>query len=141
MLLTLVVRTGLGGVTDTLHAWGAAMQQLYGTKRVDDLALTKLSFFTDNGYLYNAGGEVNGWATQHVLTDTFLALADAGLAVRLLQLDDWWYNANDTLAHMCVADGVGNSTLFPNGLTGLYDALQVRRKRLLGPLLYQKDRC
>jgi hypothetical protein len=43
--------------------------------------------------------------------------------------------------NMCVADGVGNSTLFPNGLTGLYDALQVRRKRLLGPLLYQKDRC
>ena len=46
----------------------------------------------------------------------------SGVPVGLLQLDDWWYNANDT-AHMCVSDGVGNKTLFPDGITGLYKAL------------------
>ena len=116
---------GTGGVTDTLHEWGQAMQRLLNTRRVRDLALTRLSFFTDNGYLLNAGGAVNGWATQATLVDTLAKLASSGVPIGLLQLDDWWYNSPLTdSSHMVVADAVGNETLFPHGLTGLYEALR-----------------
>lgn len=44
---------GSHGITDTVHAWGAVLQAMYSTKRMEDPSSTRLSVWTDNGsYIY-----------------------------------------------------------------------------------------
>lgn len=104
---------GGGGVTQTLFDWGKLMQKMSAAKRVyPDVATTALSIFTDNGAFYNL--PINHEASTNILKSMVQRLSADGIKIGIIQLDDFWYNAEDA-AHMRLDDPIGNATLFPNG--------------------------
>jgi hypothetical protein len=92
------------GVTAGLQRWGAKMQKASQTTRSTDVALTHLSYWTDNGaYYYLYGGHPGNAVCDYMahgpmdavigqLVDSWKAL---DLPVRSIQLDDWWYGGNN----------------------------------------------
>lgn len=114
------------GLTQALQGWGAKMRSAYGTRRINDVALSHLSYWTDNGayyYMYSP----KGWCDRsvHGRMDTLLLRLQAswfaaGLPVRSVQLDDWWYDSElGSHDHMCVKDWAPSAELFPTGLPQL----------------------
>ena len=123
------------GVTTTLDAWGRRFRKALGTDRSmaeRDLNVHYLSYWTDNGAYYSGGnwGEAGGGG-KAVNESAFRAVA-AGLkeqsldaAVRIWQLDDWWYHkATGGVYSSCVFNWSLPSTTFPSGLRGLSSALR-----------------
>ena len=78
------------GVTDTMAAWGGAMQQYYNTSRVRDLQTTMLGVYTDNGAVYNNPKNLLGRTAPEVFEEMFDGFRRDGIpADNYLMLDDW----------------------------------------------------
>ena len=111
------------GVTDTMARYGRIMKSFHGLERRDpDPTTSVLSIYTDNGAFYNA--QINGDYSQATLSAIVASLRAQRVPVRALQLDDFWYNGTDA-AHMRVSDPWGNRTLYPRGISGLAQALDL----------------
>jgi hypothetical protein len=54
----------LGGVTDAVHAWGAALLASRGTVRAQDPSATQLTYWTDNGVSAREGAPEKGVRVQ-----------------------------------------------------------------------------
>jgi hypothetical protein len=105
------------------------MQHAYHTHRNPDVALSHLSYWTDNGayyYMYSALAPDGGVCDQlahgpmdEVIESLVASWQETKLPVRSIQLDDWWYvGGTDTPLqqkshdHMCVADLKGKPGLW-----------------------------
>jgi len=113
------------GITSTMDSWGALMRNAYNTTREiakDDPVVNYLSYWTDNGAYYygdkwgDKGGGGNP-ANETALRAVASALKSKDLlsAVKIWQLDDWWYPGHQSVYVYCVQNwtlGKGfNSTL------------------------------
>ena len=94
-------------MTATVHAWGDVARAIKHTDRslvAEDPAVNYLSYFTDNGAYYygDRWGEAGGGGApcnQSSLEAVASGLAQDKLlgAVRVWQLDDWWYPGNQSV--------------------------------------------
>eukprot|EP01043_Picozoa_sp_COSAG02_P026678 COSAG02_NODE_1544_length_11996_cov_143.122468_2_plen_651_part_00 len=112
------------GATDTMAAWGSAMQRFYNTTRKTDLQTTKLGVYTDNGAFYNNPQNLNGSTAPEVFGEMFDRYRYEGVPVNYLMLDDWWYTAIHP-GSMLIDTPVANPKWFPNGLTELWKRVKV----------------
>lgn len=100
-------------------------------RRQPDIAVSHLSYWTDNGaYYYMYGGHANNPVCDNLaLVDEWKRLA---LPVRSIQLDDWWYVGSepDSHDHMCVKELIPKPELFPAGLPKLPEEISYH---LYGP--------
>jgi hypothetical protein len=58
------------GVTTGLHQWGRKMQSVYNTTRADDVGLSHLSYWTDNGALLPPPPAAHTYTHTHTHTHT-----------------------------------------------------------------------
>ena len=104
---TLVLLGSGAGVTAGVGEWGRLARLAKGTDRslaAVDLATNYLSYWTDNGAYYygDRWGEAGGGGApcnQSSLEAVASGLAQDKLlgAVRVWQLDDWWYPGNQSV--------------------------------------------
>ena len=122
------------GVTATLDRWGRLFRKAHGTNRSfveHDRNVQYLSYWTDNGAYLSGGnwGEAGGGGVS--VNETAFRQLSAGLkdlgidaAVRIWQLDDWWYyKATGGVYSSCVYNWSLPDATFPSGLKGLSKAL------------------
>jgi hypothetical protein len=112
------------GVTDTMAAWGSAMQRYYNTTRHTDLQTTRLGVYTDNGAFYNNPENLHGSSAPEVFGKMFDGFREEGVPVAYLMLDDWWYTAIHP-GSMLIDTAVANPKWFPHGLDELWDRVKV----------------
>jgi len=135
------------GLTDGLQSWGAKMKKAHQTKRNSDIALSHLSYWTDNGaYYYMYGGhkanaECDKMAhgrMDKVLLQLVHSWQEQKLPVRSIQLDDWWYIGSDPASHdhMCIKELSPDPELFPSGLPSLPPQISYN---LYGPFYCQDN--
>jgi hypothetical protein len=136
------------GPTQAMHRWGhGVIRQLAGTDRREakgtDVAMTHIGYWADNGGYYNMNKmAANTNYTYHgrkgpftpnkngdpsveaLLMAEISSLRDAGIAIKYLQLDDWYYNGYVVLGAVnCVQDWEARSDWFPHGLKWLSEQL------------------
>ena len=123
---------GGDGPTATIAAWGRRLRSFHRTNRsaarAADVTLNKIGVFTDNGAYLNfnkVAGNANrplprGATAEEPLRRTLASLAESGVRVGYLQLDDWWYEgAVYEGAVSCASDWKPRADWFPSGLRAL----------------------
>ena len=123
------------GITESLDAFGHALRTSYRTNRSfakEDTNVEYLSYWTDNGAYYSGGAwNESGGGGAVVNEAAFKAVAD-GLkkkdllsAVKIWQLDDWWYHTGrGGVYSACVKNWTLPPATFPSGLKNLSVALE-----------------
>jgi hypothetical protein len=142
-----ILRTG-NGITDALQRWGTKMRTAKQTRRNPDIALSHLSYWTDNGAYYYMYGARNALCDtlahgrmDHVLLQLIDSWKSMQLPVRSIQLDDWWYvgtgdASEDSHDHMCVKELSPKKELFPDGLPPLPEQISYH---LYGPFFCEDN--
>jgi len=118
------------GINATVAAWGSALLQDRGKSvagRYDDVGLSKLSYWTDNGgyYYYNTEEGLN---EQDTLLAVKADLDARQIPVGAVQLDSWWYFKDGTAglwppAGLLLWEPIPE--MFPDGLEAFSKAVGV----------------
>ena len=96
------------GITRAMDLYGQTLRELHGTRRLPDLNLEFLSYWTDNGAYYygDAWGQAGGGGpdcNETSMLQVAQGLDHQGLldSVGMWQLDDWWYPGHPAVYVHC----------------------------------------
>jgi hypothetical protein len=116
------------GINATIQEWGRLLREDRGKTVVDrysDLGASHLGYWTDNGAYYYYVTE-EGMNEQDTLLALKADMDSAGIPIRYMQLDSWWYFKDGTAGLWPPAGLVlwePRPELFPDGLAAFQVAL------------------
>lgn len=118
------------GITQTLNAWGSALQQMHHKPPVSndaDVVLNKFGYWTDNGasYYYKFDPSSGYEGTLLAVRDQYKQL---GVPLGYMQLDSWWYpkqKGNTAKGDNGALIYRADKQIFPDGLDGFHKQLDL----------------
>ncbi|CAJ1359089.1 unnamed protein product [Effrenium voratum] len=118
------------GITRAMDLYGQTLRELHGTRRLPDLNLEFLSYWTDNGAYYygDAWGQAGGGGpdcNETSMLQVAQGLDHQGLldSVGMWQLDDWWYPGHPAVYVHCVSNWTLSPPAFNRSLRELSEAI------------------
>ena len=118
------------GINAAMEEWGRVLRSFHGRDRTglyDDIALSRLGYWTDNGayYYYNTEPGMNYHETLMAVKDY---ADEAGIPYNYFQINSWWYPKAKELEGVPKARGgcmvwEPKKDMFPAGLDGFVDEL------------------
>ncbi|XP_039254962.2 uncharacterized protein LOC120331863 [Styela clava] len=111
---------GSEGINRAIEEWGAIIGRRYGKTRMhrqNDMTISYLGYYTDNGAFYYYNTEVNKTYEQTIL-DVTTAAKTYGIPFRYVQYDSWWYYKGTKDG---VKEWVAEPSIFPNGSEALFE--------------------